>query len=341
MGEHELAQRLLLASAEKRARLALEAGAMGSFAYSLTRDAVAGDERVFRLYDMPFTDELVPIGIFFERVHPDDVPRIRSAIDEAGRDGTEYSEEWRVRRGEDWCWIAGRGQIVDNDGEMLLVGVNWDINARKQEEERLSVLAKEMDHRVKNAFSVMNALVRLGSRSATSVGGFTDTLTAQLRAMADAHRMSSQTARLDHGDTVRLAQVVRMAVAPWLTGAPERIVIAEHAPAALPLQQVSAFAMLSYELATNAAKYGALGREEGRLTVTVARSDEGETLFTWDERADMDFLHSAAEEQRKGAPIGFGTTLLQHCAATLKARYKREMRPEGLLVELRIPGDAN
>jgi PAS domain S-box-containing protein len=333
-----LAQQLLLASAEKRARLALEAGSMGSFVCSLTHKLAAGDQRVCELFGVPRTDAPQPIATFLDRIHPEDRVRVAAAIERIIKDRSEYFEEFRVRRGSEWCWITGRGQTSENeDGELLLVGVNWDVNHRKVEEERLSILASEMDHRVKNAFSVMNALVRLGARSATSIKGFTETLTAQLRAMADAHRMSSLTARLEHGDTVQLAQVVRLAVAPWLTGDANRVVINEDVPASLSLAKVSAFAMLAYELATNAAKYGALGREEGRLTATITLSDEGETLFIWDERSDTDFTQEAEEERQKGTPIGFGTTLLQHCAATLKARFKRELRSEGLLIELRIP----
>lgn len=333
-----MAQELLIQSADERARLALEAGSMGSFACSLTRGVAAGDDHVCHLFGVAQSLEPQPINVFIDRIHPEDRPRVESAINRVREEGAEYFEEFRVGRGDDWCWIAGRGKLSNTrDGDLLLVGVNWDINKRKLEEERLTILASEMDHRVKNAFSVMNALVRLGARSATSIQGFTETLTAQLRAMADAHRMSSQTARLDHGDTVQLAQIVRMAVAPWLTGDASRVVINEEVPAALPLAQVSAFAMLAYELATNAAKYGALGREEGRLTVTIAPASDGDMVFTWDERADQNFMRSAAEEREKGAPIGFGTTLLQHCAATLKARFKRELRPEGLLIELRFP----
>ena len=337
-----MAQELLIKSADERARLALQAGAMGSFACSLTHGVAAGDDHVCRLFGIPQSTEPQPLNVFFERIHPEDRARIERAIGSVRDEGAEYFEEFRVQRGAEWCWIAGRGKLsTTGDADVLLVGVNWDINKRKLEEERLTILASEMDHRVKNAFSVMNALVRLGARSATSIQGFTITLTAQLRAMADAHRMSSQTARLEHGDSVQLAQIVRMAVAPWLTGDASRVVIVEEVPAALPLAQVSAFAMLAYELATNAAKYGALGREEGRLTVTIAPSDDGETVFTWDERADHDFVQSAAEEREKGAPVGFGTTLLQHCAATLKARFKRELRAEGLLIELRFPSAAS
>lgn len=313
---------------------------MGSFVCSLTRNLAAGDERVCELFDVPQTGALQPIAVFLDRIHPEDRLRITAAVERISKDRSEYFEDFRVRRGDEWCWIAGRGQMSENeDGELLLVGVNWDVNHRKLEEERLSILASEMDHRVKNAFSVMDALVRLGARSATSINGFTEILTAQLRAMADAHRMSSLTARLEHGDRVQLAQIVRMAVAPWLTGDASRVVIKEDTPASLPLAKVSAFAMLAYELATNAAKHGALGREEGHLMVMITLSDEAETLFIWDERSDTDFMRSAEEERQKGTPIGFGTTLLQHCAATLKARFKREMRPEGLLIELRMPAD--
>lgn len=323
-----------------RARLALEAGSMGSFAISLTRNLAAGDEHVCHLFGVQPSDVLRPIAVFLDRIHPEDRSRIDRALNDVRDAGGTYFEDFRVGQDNDWRWIVGRGRVVArDDGDIILVGINWDVTRRKEEEERLSILAQEMDHRVKNAFSVINALIRLGSRSAHSIGSFTDTLTAQLRAMADAHRMSSQTARLEHGDTVPMAQIARMAVAPWLTGDAGRVAIVEDTPAALPLDQVSAFAMLAYELATNAAKYGALGAAEGRLRVAIERSDEGETLFTWDEQVNPGLLHKANEERGKGSATGFGTALLTHCAATLKARFRRELRPEGLLVELRMPAE--
>lgn len=315
---------------------------MGSWVVSLTQNTAAADEAVCRMFGLPPCDAPRPVSDFLERVHVEDRFAMEESMAKARDLGEEYRSDFRIRHGDEWCWVAGRGKLTQSDdGDLLLVGVNWDISQRKQEEERLEILAKEMDHRVKNAYSVMLALVRLGSRSATSVKSFTDTLTAQLRAMADAHRMSTQTATLEGENSARLAQIVRMAVAPWLTGRADRVKIEEKAPAELPLRELSAFAMLAYELATNAAKYGALNSPDGRLNVTIGRTDEGQTLFCWDEKANHGLARKAHEEREKGSEAGFGTTLLTHCAATLKARLKRELRPEGLLVELRIPEHAD
>lgn len=311
---------------------------MGSFSCSLSRDLVAGDNTVCALFGLPPSDELRPVGLFLDRIHPDDRLRVENAIRQAHVGRIDYHEEFRVSQGEGWRWLSGRGRVIqDASGDTILVGINWDISHRRAEQERLTILAQEMDHRVKNAFSVINALIRLGSRSAGSVRSFADTLMAQVRAMADAHRMSADTARHHQGGRVRMVQIVRMAVAPWLTGDAEQVVLAERYPAELPLEQVSAFAMLVYELATNAAKYGALGAPDGRLHVAIDRSEDDGVLFTWDERVDGDVPRRANEERQKGLETGFGTTLLTHCAATLKARFKRELRPQGLLVELRLP----
>lgn len=333
-----LTQQTLMANADIRARMALEAGQMGSWVVSLTQETAAGDDAVCRMFGIPQSDTPRPITDFLEHVHIEDRFHLEEAMAKARDQGEDFCADFRVRHGDHWCWVAGRGKLTHSeDGDLLLVGVNWDITHRKAEEERLAILAKEMDHRVKNAYSVMLALVRLGARSATDVKSFSDTLTAQLRAMADAHRMSTQTATLEGENSARMAQIVRMAVAPWLTGRADRVVIEEKAPAELPLRELSAFAMLAYELATNAAKYGALNCPDGHLHVTISRTDEGQTLFCWDETADHRLARKAHEEREKGSETGFGTTLLSHCAATLQARLKRELRPEGLLVELRIP----
>lgn len=337
-----MTQQTLMANADMRARLALEAGHMGSWVASLTQNTAAGDDAVCRMFNIPQSDEPRPIADFLEHVHIEDQFRLEEAMARSRDHGEEYRADFRVRHGDEWCWFAGRGRLTHSeDGEILLVGVNWDITGRKAEEERLSILAQEMDHRVKNAYSVMLALVRLGSRSASSIKSFTDTLTAQLRAMADAHRMSTTAAQLEHQGSARLAQIVRMAVAPWLTANAERVVIEEKVAANLPLGQLSAFAMLTYELATNAAKYGALSCPDGHLVVTIDRADDGLILFSWDETADHETARLAREEQEIGSEAGFGTTLLNHCVATLKARLKRELRPSGLLVELRLPGNAD
>ncbi len=313
---------------------------MGSFVCLLDQQLAAGDDTVCALFGVQPSDVLRPVADFTARIHPDDLSRVEDAMARLGRPGDEYFEDFRVLREDgEYHWIAGRGKIIENDDEgasAVLVGVNWDIGHRKAEEERLSILAKEMNHRVKNAFSVINALIRLGSRSASSISSFADTLTAQIRAMSDAHRMSAQTAQREAGATVRLEQIVRMAVAPWLTGAAEQVRIDEREPVELTLTQISPFAMLAYELATNAAKYGALASADGRLLITIDR-DNGTLLFTWDEQVGHPLTAPAQEEREKGSRSGFGTTLLQHCAATLKARMKRELRPQGLLLELRVP----
>jgi two-component sensor histidine kinase len=115
--------------------------------------------------------------------------------------------------------------------------------------------------------------------------------------------------------------------------------------------------MLTYELVTNAAKYGPLGPRGGQLTITVRaltsdedarniaenavaidRTDARELHLVWHERvADGAFAEEAAQEDERGAVGGFGSVLLQHSAGTLGAELKRELRSEGLRVELRWP----
>ncbi|UVI39930.1 hypothetical protein [Qipengyuania spongiae] len=96
--------------------------------------------------------------------------------------------------------------------------------------------------------------------------------------------------------------------------------------------------MLLYELVTNAVKYGSLSRDQGSLKVEI-EGDEDAICLRWIETiADAKARDFAEVEDAEGVRSGFGSMLIQHCTSVLGAKIKREMLPEGLQMELRIPG---
>ena len=277
---------------------------------------------------------------FLARVHADDIKNLRTAVDEALENNTDYAADFRVRRADGtWRWITGRGRIVrTDDGRPQLVGVNWDVSHRKEQEERLELLAREMNHRVKNAFAVMLALIGLGSRSATDVKSFTATIKAQIQAMSDAHLVSARLGFEEESDnSFSIGDIARMALSPWLEhGGAHRVIVKEDG-SRLPVPKLSPLAMLLYELVTNAVKYGSLGRDEGSLQVEIQGDDEAICLC-WIERiGDGKAREFSEAENAEGVRSGFGSMLIQHCTSVLGAKVKRKMLPEGLKMELRIP----
>ena len=85
--------------------------------------------------------------------------------------------EFQVSREDDDAprWLGGRGKVIELAGDespKTMVGVNWDITQRKRQEHSLALSAMEMDHRVKNSFAIMRALVSIGQRSATDLDSY-------------------------------------------------------------------------------------------------------------------------------------------------------------------------
>ena len=329
-------------AAPVRAMLALDAGGMASWEWRMTTGEVIGDACWAEIFGVSH-ERAARIDVVMERIHPDDRAAVDAEIQAAIERDEEYEVEFRVPNADEaggWQWVGGRGRVTERTetGEAVaMLGVNWDLSEQKAQEENLRLLAAEMDHRVKNAFAVMRALINLGRRTATDLDSFAADLSAQVQAMADAHAVSARLARreLEPRPEVPVNEVIRSALAPWLSDPSSRRVIVDI-PDELCIEtpKVSALAMLFYELVTNAAKHGALRAGPGRLRVT-ALSDGSQSVLRWEEASDEPVAPSRAGGTAQSS--GFGSVLIQHCTGVLGAAVTRELRAEGLLFELRVP----
>ena len=338
--------------APMRALLALEAGRMGSWRWNIVEGTVTGDPFVADLLNMDFDAQPWPVDEVFASMHPDDLPRVQGEVDKALSGADIYEVEFRDRvtdpvTGEEGLrWLGARGRVTqrsDAGAPLEMIGVNWDATQQKTHEHSLSMLAGEMDHRVKNAFAVIRALISLGERVPGDKKSFAETLKNQVQAMSDAHAISARMARAAQAPSapVPVAEVLRSALAPWMGGgAATNTTVrldADESILVLP-RNVSAVAMLAYELATNAAKYGPLGEAGGTLDVCVERDGAEQAVIRWTETTDDPAVaRRAAQEERDGISAGFGSVLVQHCVNTLRGKVKRDMAPEGLRFELHMP----
>jgi two-component sensor histidine kinase len=145
-------------------------------------------------------------------------------------------------------------------------------------EEQQRALLAELDHRVKNALSTVSALVshtRQGSRSVTD---FVAALDGRIRSMAATHELLSF--HRWHG--VSLMELVRREIAPYAS----RNNIDINGPDILLKPEAGqAMAIVIHELATNAAKYGALSTKNGRVSIRWHRNGQlrSHLVFEWQE----------------------------------------------------------
>lgn len=210
----------------------------------------------------------------------------------------------------------------------FLLTLTRDITQREHDNAQQDVLLREINHRIKNLFSVTAGLISLSAKSATTVEELAKDLRSRLNALARAHDLTlpdlSNTGVSASATTV--AALMEAIVAPHEHAEASRIAITGSD---IPLSgnALTSLALLLHELTTNAAKYGALSSPRGKLTIDIA--------------AHEDFLHVVWEERgstpEPTSSAGFGTILEKATLRGMGGTISREWKSDGLSLSLKIP----
>lgn len=258
--------------------------------------------------------------------HPDDRQRLTEAMHQAVVAGNDFDLEMRIIKPDGSLrWMMTRGRSIrDATGRPVSVaGVIVDITEGKRVEEQQRLRLHELGHRIKNILSVVQAVASQTGLRARSLPQFMGTFRGRLMALATAHRLLLDSTA--HGaDLATLAQAV---VGP-LVADPDRLVVD------LPVFGLAAaacqnLALVLHELATNAAKHGALAAPAGRIELE-GRIKGDELTLIWREIGGPPV---APPQQR-----GFGTTLLQQVVQRQHlGQFELDWRPQGLVCTIRLP----
>jgi PAS domain S-box-containing protein len=284
---------------------------------------------VMKLYELP-DDWVYTFESWLERIHPDDRERVAARMRELGVGGPEYFEdEFRVRRRDGgWRWLYTRGRsFCDSDGRVVrLAGINMDISLRKELEERQTLLIHELHHRIKNTLATIQAIARSSMRSATSMDDFRRSFGDRLMSLARSHTLLTDNAWAG----ADLRELITLEVEPY----DDRGRITLDGPVvALPPELAVPIGMGLHELATNAAKHGALSSASGRLSVNwrVLHGEEGRKLvLEWRER-DGPPVSPASHE-------GFGSRLLDRVLGPqINGAIRIAYEPAGITATIEAP----
>ena len=221
--------------------------------------------------------------------------------------------------------------VKDETGKVLGASkIARDIGPSKRAAERQALLLREMNHRVKNLFALTAALVSISARSAADADELAEDLTARLSALSQAHALMLP----HHGsDTIEERDVTLTALLKMVLAAHEdrdvtRITIGgDDTP--IGRQALPTIALVLYELATNAAKYGGLASADGKLAIAVAVDSEHMTM-TWRETG-------APERREPTGPEGFGSRLEKASVTSLHGTIERRWLDRGLEIVLQFP----
>ena len=323
---------------ELRLTLALEAGKIGVWDYDVSNDVLTWDARVREVSGVAADEPVTFAGTFVSVVHPDDRDNVLDMLRHAIEDGTDIDTEFRLvpRDGgaPRWATINGR-RIIGDDGSISICGTALDIDVLKRMADQRGLVAHELSHRIKNIFSVIAGLIGLSARTFPQSRDFADQLRARIMALSRAHdfvRPQSDDPAVDRVESSLHGMLAELFVPYALDGASRTRISGQDIQ--IDDRAATPFALVFHELATNAAKYGALAAPEGRVTLT-SHINEDSYMLVWKE--------TGGEKDEDGqrdleADIGFGSTLIKLAVeAQLGGSFTRHWDPDGLRVEVSIP----
>lgn len=191
------------------------------------------------------------------------------------------------------------------------------------------ILIREINHRIKNLFSLTSGLISLSARPATSVAELVSDLQGRMHSLARAHELTlpdltDGSKSMEPATTVM--GLLHAILAPHQVLGSEIQVSGSDVP--LKGRALTSLALLLHELTTNAAKYGALSPKGGVLTVSLSTRDETLQL-KWEERG----FELGGTPQREG----FGTTLERAALQGIGGTLERNWQPDGLLLIIEAP----
>jgi two-component sensor histidine kinase len=199
----------------------------------------------------------------------------------------------------------------------------------RRERDHASLFTLELDHRVKNVLALVSAVAFRTQETSRNMDEFMVAINGRINALAVAHDLSSQ--RRWQG--IPLAELVRRELAPYATVGSTQI---DGPGVALSVEAAQALAMVFHELATNAAKYGAISVKSGCVAVRWSlrhHGHEGSPLC-------IEWKESGGPWVAPPTVSGHGTSVISELIPfELGGKVDHLFRSEGVLCKLEIPAD--
>jgi two-component sensor histidine kinase len=223
--------------------------------------------------------------------------------------------------------------LRDKEGHVV-GGVNMliDVSQQKDAAEHQLILINELNHRVKNTLAIVQAVASQSFKDASSTTEARDAFDGRLKALSGAHDILTN----ENWKGASLVSIVTRAVAAYHSKNDDRFVVRGPELRITP-KAALALAMVLYELATNAVKYGALSNDTGRLTIE------------W----TVDFANKAAPvlrlrwSEEGGPPVkapkrrGFGSRLIERSLAhDLGGEARLEFPVSGVVCMIAVPSES-
>jgi two-component system CheB/CheR fusion protein len=278
--------------------------------------------RLADLFNITITDEGRPITDFTHHLNYD---QLELDARKVLRDLAPEEREAQSKTGR-WYQMRLRPYRTVEDKIDGVVVTFVDVTERRRTEEQLRHLTAELDHRVKNILTRVSVLIDRSQKAGSSSEELAATLKRRIQSMSDTHALLSGS----RWSGASLKQICRNELAIYAQGdnvsvSGEDVVLSPHA--------AQSFSNVVHELTTNAAKYGALSRSGGKVSVGIGEEQargRNMLVFTWRETGGP----------RVTAPVsrGFGLSVIEDVLRyEFEGETKVTFEPEGIICRIEVP----
>jgi PAS domain S-box-containing protein len=269
-------------------------------------------------------------------LHPDDVREVDRAWVEALDTGGAYETEYRLRRADgEYRWMLARGVPMLDQTEKVYrwIGTCTDIHEQKATSEQQELLTRELSHRIKNIFAVISGLIALSLRRHPELQTLGGDLQQRVLALGRAHdfvRPHSEHSR-PYQSHSSLGGMLDSLMSAYQANPGERVIV-RGGDVGIDDRSATPLALFFHELATNAAKYGALSVGEGKVEIEIDAGAPDCITLTWSE--------TGGPPVQPPSQPGFGASLVEmSITRQLGGTLDYDWRKRGICVRARIPSE--
>ena len=211
--------------------------------------------------------------------------------------------------------------VKDANGKIVGASkIARDITEHKKNQELIVTLAREAEHRSKNLLA--NAMATVNLSQSNSPEGLKEVIAGRIQALANVCSLFAETRWIG----AEVSAIATQELAPYSDG--KRTFI-DGPQTLLAPDAAQAVAVALHELATNAAKYGALSTPDGHVRLEWSHAVDGPLRLRW-----METGGPAAQEPTR---TGFGTRIVEQMIVQQKGQVRFDWRKDGLVCEITLP----
>ncbi len=284
-----------------RKEMAISAAKVYSWVWNLKTNIYDCDDELRRLYRIQHNNPIYASELL-DAIDERDASNVRAELENAIVGREDYEAEYRIANSG--LWVLSQGKVLERDenGEALrIAGVVVDITVQKKSEEKMELLLRELNHRVKNTLAMLQSIASQTLKNSRSPEDFKQAFSGRIRAIAAAHTLLSD----KEWEPVELDGLIRDQVNVYVDNLDRQLII-EGDDVILGPEEALALGMVLHELATNAAKYGALSTPAGRIHIDISLDHSAQPPLV-----NLSWVERGGPPVEKPDTNGFGSIMIE------------------------------